>query len=425
MNHGCIKSRRRKSRESGGTICRGQEWGGFFSLPRPNLLAKLVHEGCWSVFVARGEELKRTTTLHFEFSLSLPPLYPPYRSSPLESPFLSTSFFRISPLLPSPPRPDCIADRFSVLFNLLSTTEVAEDLLFLFLFLFNPRDSFCFPFPLPLCLRSLKTSRRVLFRESLRRFIIFPPAEEKLSLRRRNALTFNVKNLATISQRRTIKFPRSLDLFRLLSIQFLRLQIPKQSLLRVSFPISMLVSNFYSVFSLSPLHSLSLSLLSKSLKIVSKRSIEGKFHVEKRVRRLTTICPKAEYFRAHRRASRKCFRSPPSPFSPLLARSKRGTVKIGQESRWSSPTKNRSIDRRDTAESTTRRVIRSVERIERKGNTSPGCSKEAAACSTPSRLPCNFIFAASPPDFGEALLPRSIQLNKICKEENFDSARRN
>lgn len=116
--------------------------------------------------------------------------------------------------LPSPPRPDCIADRFSVLFNLLSTTEVAEDLLFLF----NrpPRDSFCFPFPLPLCLRSLKTSRRVLFRESLRRFIIFPPAEEKLSLRRRNALTFNVKNLATISQRRTIKFPRSLDLFRLL-----------------------------------------------------------------------------------------------------------------------------------------------------------------------------------------------------------------
>lgn len=116
--------------------------------------------------------------------------------------------------LPSPPRPDCIADRFSVLFNLLSTTEVAEDLLFLFLF--NPRDSFCFPFPLPLCLRSLKTSRRVLFRESLRRFIIFPPAEEKLSLRRRNALTFNVKNLATISQRRTIKFPRSLDLFRLL-----------------------------------------------------------------------------------------------------------------------------------------------------------------------------------------------------------------
>lgn len=425
MNHGCIKSRRRKSRESGGTICRGQEWGGFFSLPRHNLLAKLVHEGCWSVFVARGEELKRTTTLHFEFSLSLPPLYPPYRSSPLESPFLSTSFFRISPLLPSPPRPDCIADRFSVLFNLLSTTEVAEDLLFLFLFLFNPRDSFCFPFPLPLCLRSLKTSRRVLFRESLRRFIIFPPAEEKLSLRRRNALTFNVKNLATISQRRTIKFPRSLDLFRLLSIQFLRLQIPKQSLLRVPFPISILVSNFYSVFSLSPLHSLSLSLLSKSLKIVSKRSIEGKFHVEKRVRRLTTICPKAEYFRAHRRASRKCFRSPPSPFSPLLARSKRGTVKIGQESRWSSPTKNRSIDRRDTAESTTRRVIRSVERIERKGNTSPGCSKEAAACSTPSRLPCNFIFAASPPDFGEALLPRSIQLNKICKEENFDSARRN
>lgn len=213
VNHGCIKSRRRKSRESGGTICRGQEWGGFFSLPRHNLLAKLVHEGCWSVFVARGEELKRTTTLHFEFSLSLPPLYPPYRSSPLESPFLSTSFFRISPLL-LPSRPDCIADRFSVLFNLLSTTEVAEDLLFLFNR--SPRDSFCFPFPLPLCLRSLKTSRRVLFRESLRRFIIFPPAEEKLSLRRRNALTFNVKNLATISQRRTIKFPRSLDLFRLL-----------------------------------------------------------------------------------------------------------------------------------------------------------------------------------------------------------------
>lgn len=317
VNHGCIKSRRRKSRESGGTICRGQEWGGFFSLPRHNLLAKLVHEGCWSVFVARGEELKRTTTLHFEFSLSLPPLYPPYRSSPLESPFLSTSFFRISPLL-LPSRPDCIADRFSVLFNLLSTTEVAEDLLFLFNR--SPRDSFCFPFPLPLCLRSLKTSRRVLFRESLRRFIIFPPAEEKLSLRRRNALTFNVKNLATISQRRTIKFPSSLDLFRLLSIQFLRLQIPKQSLLRVPFPISMLVSNFHSLCFHSRRCILSLSLLSKSLKIVSKRSIEGKFHVEKRVRRLTTICPKAEYFRAHRRASRKCFRSPPSPFSPFLAR---------------------------------------------------------------------------------------------------------
>lgn len=160
--------------------------------------------------------------------------------------------------LPSPPRPDCIADRFSVLFNLLSTTEVAEDLLFLF----NrpPRDSFCFPFPLPLCLRSLKTSRRVLFRESLRRFIIFPPAEEKLSLRRRNALTFNVKNLATISQRRTIKFPSSLDLFRLLSIQFLRLQIPKQSLLRVPFPISMLVSNFHSLCFHSRRCILSLSL---------------------------------------------------------------------------------------------------------------------------------------------------------------------
>lgn len=310
VNHGCIKSRRRKSRESGGTICRGQEWGGFFSLPRPNLLAKLVHEGCWSVFVARGEELKRTTTLHFEFSLSLPPLYPPYRSSPLESPFLSTSFFRISPLLPSPPRPDCIADRFSVLFNLLSTTEVAEDLLFLF----NrpPRDSFCFPFPLPLCLRSLKTSRRVLFRESLRRFIIFPPAEEKLSLRRRNALTFNVKNLATISQRRTIKFPRSLDLFRLL---FGSNFSDYRSLNKVFFEFHFL-SRYLFLISILCFHSrrciLSLSLLSKSLKIVSKRSIEEKFHVEKRVRRLTTICPKAEYFRAHRRASRKCFRSPPS-----------------------------------------------------------------------------------------------------------------
>lgn len=318
VNHGCIKSRRRKSRESGGTICRGQEWGGFFSLPRPNLLAKLVHEGCWSVFVARGEELKRTTTLHFEFSLSLPPLYPPYRSSPLESPFLSTSFFRISPLLPSPPRPDCIADRFSVLFNLLSTTEVAEDLLFLF----NrpPRDSFCFPFPLPLCLRSLKTSRRVLFRESLRRFIIFPPAEEKLSLRRRNALTFNVKNLATISQRRTIKFPRSLDLFRLL---FGSNFSDYRSLNKVFFEFHFL-SRYLFLISILCFHSrrciLSLSLLSKSLKIVSKRSIEEKFHVEKRVRRLTTICPKAEYFRAHRRASRKCFRSPPSPFSPFLAR---------------------------------------------------------------------------------------------------------
>lgn len=100
------------------------------------------------------------------------------------------------------------------------------------------------------------------------------------------------------------------------------------------------------------------------------------------------------------------------------------TVKIGQESQWSSPTKNRSIDRRDTAESTTRRVIRSVERIERKGNTSPGCSKEAAACSTPSRLPCNFIFAASPLDFERFCSLASIQLNKICKEENFDSARK-
>lgn len=175
------------------------------------------------------------------------------------------------------------------------------------------------------------------------------------------------------------------------------------------------------MFSLSPLHSLSLSLLSKSLKIVSKRSIEEKFHVEKRVRRLTTICPKAEYFRAHRRASRKCFRSPPSPFSPLLARSKRGAVKIGQESRWSSPTKNRSIDRRDTAESTTRRVIRSVERIERKGNTSPGCSKEAAACSTPSRLPCNFIFAASPLDFGFAPSLDTIEQNLQRRKFRFSS----
>lgn len=63
---------------------------------------------------------------------------------------------------------------------------------------------------------------------------------------------------------------------------------------------------------------------------------------------------------------------------------------------------NRSIDRRDTP-SRRRGVIRlfsSFECIERKGNTSPGCSKEAAprftACSTPSRLPCNFIFAFTP-----------------------------
>lgn len=97
------------------------------------------------------------------------------------------------------------------------------------------------------------------------------------------------------------------------------------------------------------------------------------------------------------------------------------TVKIGQESQWSSPTKNRSIDRRDTAESTTRRVIRSVERIERKGNTSPGCSKEAAACSTPSRLPCNFIFAASPLDFGFAPSLDTIEQNLQRRKFRFSS----
>lgn len=100
VNHGCIKSRRRKSRESGGTICRGQEWGGFFSLPRHNLLAKLVHEGCWSVFVARGEELKRTTTLHFEFSLSPSAL----SSLSLLAPRISLPFnFFLSDFAPPPP----------------------------------------------------------------------------------------------------------------------------------------------------------------------------------------------------------------------------------------------------------------------------------------------------------------------------------
>lgn len=90
--------------------------------------------------------------------------------SPLESSFQLLSFgFRSS--LSFLPRPDCIADRVPLLSSFQSRGRGG------LLFLFNcpPRDSFCFPFP------PLKTSRRVLFRESLRRFIIFPPAEEKLS----------------------------------------------------------------------------------------------------------------------------------------------------------------------------------------------------------------------------------------------------
>lgn len=93
---------------------------------------------------------------------------------------------------------------------------------------------------------------------------------------------------------------------------------------------------------------------------------------------------------------------------------------------------NRSIDRRDTP-SRRRGVIRlfsSFECIERKGNTSPGCSKEAAprftACSTPSRLPCNFIFAASPPiSSGFAPSLDTIEQNLQRRKFRFSSEKLN
>lgn len=192
--------------------------------------------------------------------------------SPLESSFQLLSFgFRFS--LPFLPRPDCIADRVPLLSSFQSRGRGG------LLFLFNcpPRDSFCFPFP------PLKTSRRVLFRESLRRFIIFPPAEEKLSHDEETLWRLTWKTWLQFHKARSNSLAPSISFGSSFPpIQFLRLQIPKQSLLRVLFPLDSRLSRFLLlIFTLATAF---FSLQIFTLKIVSKR-FRRKIPREKRLLR--------------------------------------------------------------------------------------------------------------------------------------------
>lgn len=171
MNHDCIKSRRRKSRESGGTICRGQEWGGFFSLPPPFSRRLFGFRGPW-------RRIKEFSLLSL-YSLFLSLFIAPRISLPLNF-FLSDSA--------SPPPIVWIALRIayrfsSVLFN-LDHGDRGEPALPLEL----PPSRFLL---LSLLSPLFETSRRVSFsREFAPIHNFFPPPVEKKNLaERRNALT--------------------------------------------------------------------------------------------------------------------------------------------------------------------------------------------------------------------------------------------
>lgn len=165
MNHDCIKSRRRKSRESGGTIRRGQEWGGFFSLPPPFSRRLFGFRGPW-------RRIK-------EFSLPLLSLYSLFLSlfiAPWSSNLSSFLNFFLSDSA-SPPPIVWIALRIvSPPFFSISTTEPALPL---------ELPLFCFPPLSPL----FETSRRVSFSREFAPIHNFSPAERENLAERRNALT--------------------------------------------------------------------------------------------------------------------------------------------------------------------------------------------------------------------------------------------
>lgn len=140
---------------------------------------------------------------------------------------------------------------------------------------------------------------------------------------------------------------------------------------------------------------------------------------------LATICPEAGHFRAHCRES-VFSRSPLFSSSPSRYRSRSAENWAGISKEAATKNGNRSIDRRDTAESATRshpviqrRQVHRAERkresvLERGRNTLHGLFHSLSIAVQFSPLLHHFERFCS---FAR------IQSNKIYKEEYFDSAR--
>lgn len=247
-----------------------------------------------------------------------------------------------------------------------------------------------------------------------------------------------MKNLATIHNQ-IPRLPWSLVSFRLLRSNF----SDYRSLNKVffefhSFPISFIFQFSFCVLTLAVPFFISFSFLRIYFEDcfqtfeISKKNSTWKTRTPPAKRRLTTICPEAGHFRAHRRASRKCFapsftRHLPSTPCEIETRSVENWAGISMEL----ATKNgslRSIDRRDTAESTTRShpVIqqrRRVHRAERKHESRVLERGRIHGLFYSLSIVVQFHFRRFTP-ISSGFAP-SLGTIEICKEENFDSARRN